>query len=867
MAAQDFRVKNGLIVADDTSIGGSITTVDSVQLDTAAGITVSSAGNVAWDSDHETLAVGLNGNVNALIGQSSLFYVKATTTITKGMVLYASGAVGASGKIEASPYIANNTIDERYIIGIAAEDISTGNFGFVMALGSMRQLQTDGQNLTTPETWNDGDVLYPSPTVAGELTKTKPTAPNQAVAIAFVTNAASNGSLAVRATELGWHVGELHDVHAPSPTDGQALTWVNANSRWEAVTPAPGYTDADADARIAAADLGDLGDVDLSTPQTDGQTILWDAGTSTWVPGNNETVTSLTAAGNILTYVNEAGTNQTIDLSLYLDDTNLARLVSGTVNGSTGIATFTRDDATTFTVDFSALFDDTNLARITSGSVSGNTMTLTRSDSSTISVDVSSLLDDTNLVTSVNGQTGAVTVNEYTDGDADARIAAASIGDLSDVDLTTPATDGQALVWDNANSAFKPGDVTADFLGLTDTPSSFGTAGQAVIVNSGATGLEFGDVTADFIGLTDSPSSYSGAGDRIVKVNSGATGIEFGDYVTGSNVRETYTGDGTSTDFTTTATFAGQNDLLVFVDGVIQYPGVDFTLSGTTLTFLSAPQNGAEILLYGLTSITSVVTPGDGTVTAAKLAASAYTRDTFNGDNSTTSFTLTRDPGSVYSPFIYVDGVIQDPITHYSITGTTLTFVTAPATGTDNVLVIYGPTNVAATVSDGSITHAKLAPSNFDYQVETGDGTTTDFTLDQQTSQAQNIIVTVAGVPQAPDGVPYSITNNGNTLSFTSAPSNGAKIVIRWYAVTTTVVPGNDTITTAMIQDGAITSDKIATGGVATVDMADGSVTSLKIANGGIATVDIADSAVTPQKLDREYATKGTSIALSIALG
>jgi len=40
-------------------------------------------------------------------------------------------------------------------------------------------------------------------------------------------------------------------------------------------------------------------------------------------------------------------------------------------------------------------------------------------------------------------------------------------------------------------------------------------------------------------------------------------------------------------------------------------------------------------------------------------------------------------------------------------------------------------------------------------------------------------------------------------------------------------VVGNDTITTAMVQDGAIT----------------------------------------PVKLDREYATKGTSIALSIALG
>jgi hypothetical protein len=139
--------------------------------------------------------------------------------------------------------------------------------------------------------------------------------------------------------------------------------------------------------------------------------------------------------------------------------------------------------------------------------------------------------------------------------------------------------------------------------------------------------------------------------------------------------------------------------------------------------------------------------------------------------------------------------------------------------------------------------------------------------LDQQASSEDHLIVTVAGVPQAPDGVPYTVINNGNTISFSAAPSNGAKIVIRWYATTTYVVPPDDSITTAMIQDGSITSDKIATGGVATVDMADGSVTSLKIANGGIATEDLADDAVTPAKLDREYATKGTSIALSIALG
>jgi hypothetical protein len=56
-------------------------------------------------------------------------------------------------------------------------------------------------------------------------------------------------------------------------------------------------------------------------------------------------------------------------------------------------------------------------------------------------------------------------------------------------------------------------------------------------------------------------------------------------------------------------------------------------------------------------------------------------------------------------------------------------------------------------------------------------------------------------------------------------------------------------IQTSNIQDGAVTSAKIATGGIATVDMEDGSVTSLKIANGGVATADIADGAIKTEKI------------------
>ncbi len=71
----------------------------------------------------------------------------------------------------------------------------------------------------------------------------------------------------------------------------------------------------------------------------------------------DETLTTLGLSANILKYTDEDGTETDLDLSLYLDDTNLARLTSGTLNSTTGLATFTRDDASTFTIDMSAFLD------------------------------------------------------------------------------------------------------------------------------------------------------------------------------------------------------------------------------------------------------------------------------------------------------------------------------------------------------------------------------------------------------------------------------------------------------------------------------------------------------------------------------
>lgn len=79
--------------------------------------------------------------------------------------------------------------------------------------------------------------------------------------------------------------------------------------------------------------------------------------TSAVQAAETNTSISFNPSTNVLSYIREDGTTQTIDLSLFLDDTNLAQIVSGAINPTTGIVTFTRDDNSTFDVDFSSLND------------------------------------------------------------------------------------------------------------------------------------------------------------------------------------------------------------------------------------------------------------------------------------------------------------------------------------------------------------------------------------------------------------------------------------------------------------------------------------------------------------------------------
>ena len=71
---------------------------------------------------------------------------------------------------------------------------------------------------------------------------------------------------------------------------------------------------------------------------------------------------------------------------------------------------------------------------------------------------------------------------------------------------------------------------------------------------------------------------------------------------------------------------------------------------------------------------------------------SAPTKDVFSGDGSTTIFTLGKSAGSAATIDVFVANVRQEPSVAYTTSDRTLTFTSAPASGTNNIYVINNST-------------------------------------------------------------------------------------------------------------------------------------------------------------------------------
>ena len=172
--------------------------------------------------------------------------------------------------------------------------------------------------------------------------------------------------------------------------------------------------------------------------------------------------------------------------------------------------------------------------------------------------------------------------------------------------------------------------------------------------------------------------------------------------------KQLITGDGSTATFTLDFPVAQAGQILVSLDGIIQEPSFSYNISLSTgspkITFASAPSNGSRIFIVYL---------GRSSVSMVSALASPHI-DEFNGDASTTAFTLTQTPSgnSANNFLVFVDNVYQRYGSSYAYTvnGTTLTFTSAPPSGTNNIQVIQlSKQNTLNTVADWAINQSKLS--------------------------------------------------------------------------------------------------------------------------------------------------------------
>jgi len=198
-------------------------------------------------------------------------------------------------------------------------------------------------------------------------------------------------------------------------------------------------------------------------------------------------------------------------------------------------------------------------------------------------------------------------------------------------------------------------------------------------------------------------------------------------------------GDGSTVAFTVSSSIVSENNTQVYIDGVYQSKD-NYSTSGSNITFSTAPPNAAEIEVIHFVSVQGIVRT-----------------DTFTGDNSTVAFTVGTSIIDENNTQIYIDGVYQSK-DNYTVSGSTITFSTAP------------PTSVAI-----EVVHIKAAGvSTINDNQFTGDGSTVAFTLSQSVTEENNTFVFINGVYQ--DKSTYSIA--GAILTFSTAPQNGYTIEV-----------------------------------------------------------------------------------------
>ena len=329
----------------------------------------------------------------------------------------------------------------------------------------------------------------------------------------------------------------------------------------------------------------------------------------------------------------------------------------------------------------------------------------------------------------VSGQTSIVA-----DGPTDTLTVAAG----NNISLTTDASTDTLTIASTGGSG--GGTVTIQRNNYTGDGSTVAYGVSSTIISENNIQIYLDGVYQDKDGFTTAGSTVT-----FGTAPPATTEIEIMHYVAVDGVIEVdeFVGDGTTTAFATSLSIINEDATQVYVSGVYQSK-LTYGTTGNVVSFTTAPPNGANIEIVHIKA----------------LALSGFNKNNFVGTGSQTAFTLNTTVNEENMTFVFLEGIYQDKST-YGISGSTLTFATAPQSGYNVEVMVLGAISASTNA---------LYTDTF-----TADGTETDYTLGITPVDLNAIEVYLNGLYQNV----ATLTLAANVVTFATPPPSGIIIEIR----------------------------------------------------------------------------------------
>jgi hypothetical protein len=588
------------------------------------------------------------------------------------------------------------------------------------------------------------------------------------------------------------------------------------------------------------------------------------------ITGSSVSVTGNVDAGN--TNSNVYGTTVSVTGTV-----TAASTVGGVITGTSTSVTGTQSAASTvggvITGSSSSVTGTQSAASTVGGVITGSSTSVTGSQ--TAASTVGGVITGTS--SSVTGtQSAASTVGGVITGSSTSvtgtQSAASTVGGVitgTSVSVTGDVTGGNLAT---SGTVSATGTATVGNLATGGTVSATGNATAGNVLTGGVVSAT-GGVTGGNIVISGNTVNMLNPGGTI-QVNSGNANTNFSINGTAANVFFVNGSTNTASFGSSTQTvnalvaFNSTNSILIPAGTQVQRPGTGVT----GMMRFNSTSNSLEI--YNNTAWIGV----------GATVFTVITDEQFNGDGACTEFTL-ANTSTTASTIVSINGVLQIPVSAYAVSGATMTFTEAPATGdlidvrrltttstllsitnvsgnasltvsdTTNIVTITGTANVVGdlTVSGnatilGNVATNQINNGNSAVQIPTTDGNVNidvgnvdNMTVFTQTSMniAGNIL------PQA--NITYNLGSTTQRfkdlwLSNSTIYLGNAQISANATAIVMTNPAGGQTVlagaTTSSSVAGNITGGNILTGGLISATGNIITSTSGNISIGGITSPD-----------------------------